>query len=237
MQPSKSPFIKERVSYDQATILFLPNGEVQQADLYFYINGRPYDIASDVPSDAFNQYFSGGFTGLVMNEIRNNRSMAYTAYGRDITPELPGKDCYFIGYVGTQSDKVADAISVYMDLLTDMPADSTNFDALRVSLKQASLTAKPTMRRKAGTFEYWQRLGYKEDPAKVNAAALDALAFNDVEKFYEENIKGKPITIILMGDPKKIDLKAIQAKTGCKVTKLTPAKLFNSTQELYDAVM
>ena len=237
MQSSKSPFVKDRQTYDKPTILFLPNSNVQQADLYFYIQGKPYDIASDVASDAFNQYMSGGFTGIVMNEIRVKRSMAYTAYGVNATPILPGKDCYFYGYVGTQSDKVADAIDVYMDILTNMPADSTNIDALRAALKQAAQTAKPSMRQKATTFEYWQRLGYKDDPSKVNAAAIDALQFNDIERFYEENIKGKPITIILMGDPKKIDLKAIQTKCGCKVTKLSPAKLFNSVDELYDAVM
>ncbi|MBR6035049.1 MAG: insulinase family protein [Paludibacteraceae bacterium] len=237
MKPSNSPFVKERVSYDKPTILFLPNSNVQQADLYFYINGRPYDIASDVQSDAFNQYMSGGFTGLIMYEIREKRSMAYTAYGVDATPILPGKDCYFYGYVGTQSDKVADAISVYMDILRDMPKDSTNIEALRAAVKQSNQTAKPLMRNKAATFEAWQRLGYNDDPAKVNAAALDALSFSDIEKFYDENIKGKPVTIILMGDPKKIDTKAIEAKVGCKVTKVTTGKLFNGTQELFDAVM
>ena len=237
MKPSKSPYIQDRQTYDKPTVLFLPNGNVQQADLYFYINGRPYEITSDVASDAFNQYMSGGFTGVIMNEIRVKRSMAYTAYGVDATPSLPGKECYFIGYVGTQSDKVVDAISVYMDILNDMPADSTNIASLKAALKQAAQTAKPSMRSKAATFEYWQLLGYTDDPAKVNAEAIDALTFNDIEKFYEQNIKGKPVTIVLMGDPKKIDLKAIQEKVGCKVTKLSPAKLFNSVDELYDAVM
>jgi len=237
MKPSKSPFIKDRQSYDKPTVLFLPNSNVQQADLYFYINGRPYDIASDVQSDAFNQYMSGGFTGVIMNEIRVKRSMAYSAYGVNATPALQGKDCYFYGYVGTQSDKVVDAINVYLDILNDMPKDSTQLVALKAALKQASQTAKPSMRNKAATFEAWQRVGYQDDPAKVNADAIDNLTFNDIEKFYEENIKGKPITIILMGDPKKIDLKAIQEKAGCKVTKLSPAKLFNSIDELYDAVM
>ena len=236
MRASKSPFIQDRVTYDKPTVLFLPNSNVQQADIYFYINGRPYDIASDVQSDAFNHYMSGGFTGLIMYEIREKRSMAYTAYGVDATPSLPGKDCYFYGYIGTQSDKVVDAISTYMDILTDMPKDSTNLEALRASLKQAGQTAKPSMRGMASTYEYWQRLGYKEDPAKVNAKAVNDLTFNDIEKFYEDNIKGKPVTIILMGDPKKINLKEIEAKVGCKVTKLSTAKLFNDVQEVIDAV-
>ncbi len=237
MRPSNSPFVQDRQSYDKPTVLFLPNSNVQQADIYFYINGRPYDIASDVQSDAFNQYMSGGFTGLIMYEIREKRSMAYTAYGVDATPQLPGKECYFYGYIGTQSDKVVDAISAYMDIINDMPKDSTNLVALKAALKQAGQTAKPSMRGKASTFEYWQRLGYKDDPAKVNAAAIDNLTFEDIEKFYEANIKGKPVTVILMGDPKKINLKEIEAKMGCKVTKLSPAKIFNSVDELYDAIM
>jgi predicted Zn-dependent peptidase len=237
MKPSNSPFVQDRQSYDKPTVLFLPNSNVQQADIYFYINGRPYDIASDVQSDAFNQYMSGGFTGLIMYEIREKRSMAYTAYGVDRTAQLPGKDCFFYGYIGTQSDKVVDAISTYMDILTDMPKDSTNLVALKAALKQAGQTAKPSMRGKAQTFEYWKLLGYKDDPAKINADAIDNLTFAEIEKFYEDNIKGKPVTVILMGDPKKIDLKAIQTKLGCKVTKVSTTKLFNDTQELMDAVM
>ena len=125
-----------------------------------------------------------------------------------------------------------------MDILTNMPEDKENIDALKAMLKQGAQTAKPSMRRKAATFEYWQRLGYKEDPAKVNADKIDALTFEEIKSFYTDNIKGKPVTIILMGDPKKIDLKAIQQKVGCKVTKISPAKLFNSSeQELYDAIM
>ena len=232
MQPSNSPVVKERKSYDKPTILFLPNTNVQQADLYFYINGKPYDIAEDVVNDAFNQYFSGGFTGLVMNEIRVKRSMAYTAYGVVSTPILQGKNTHFIGYVGTQSDKVADAVNVYMDLLNDMPNDPTKMDAIRASLKQAQQTAKPSMRSKAYTYEYWTRLGYTDDPARVNGPKVDNLTYNDIETFYKENIQGKPVTIILMGDPKKIDLKSIEAKLGCKVTKLSPSKLFKSLNDL-----
>ena len=237
MRPSNSPFIQEKKTYEKPTVFFLPNSDVQQADLYFYINGQPYDIASDVYSDAFNQYFSGGFSGIVLNEIRTKRSMAYTAYGVNQTPSLAGKNTNFIGYVGTQSDKVVDAINVYMDLLTTMPADTTRMEAIRAALKQAAQTAKPSMRGKASTFEAWKRLGYNDDPAKINAEKIDNLTYKQIETFYKENIQGKPITIILMGDPKKIDLKAIQTKMGCKVTKLSPARLFNSVDELYDAIM
>ena len=237
MKPAKPMYVRDMQKYDKPTVLFLPNSNAQQADIYLYINGSPYDITSDVASSAFNQYMSGGFSSVVKYEIRERRSMAYSTVGYYEKPSLPGKDCFFFGYVGTQSDKVTDAIDVYMDILTDMPKDTQKIVTIQSMLKQINRSSKPSMRGKAATYEYWQRIGYNEDPAKVNAAAIEALTFDDIEKFYQENIKGKPITIILTGDPKKIDMKAIEKKCGCKVTKISNAKIFKSTQELYDAVM
>ena len=225
MVPSNSPVVKDMKKYEKNTILFLPNSNVQQADLYFFINGRPYDIKSDVVSEAFNQYLSGGFSGVIMNEIRTKRSMAYTAYGVDATPILQGKDCYFIGYVGTQSDKVVDAVKVYMDILRNMPIDSTAIDNIKIALRQSAQTSKPSMRGKAGTFAYWQQLGYQDDPARVNAEAINNLTFAQIEEFYKQNVQGKPVTIILMGDP-KIKIKEIEAVLGCKVKKLSATSLF-----------
>ena len=226
MQASESPIVRDREVYNENTILFLPNSNVQQASLYFYINGKPYSLDDDVQRDAFDQYFSGGFSGLVLNEIRTKRSMAYSAYGYNATPARTGKDCYFLGYVGTQSDKVVDAVGVYLDLLTNMPKDSANLESIKAALKAAAQSAKPSMRGKGRVFNSWQRIGYTDDPARLHAQELENLSFNDIEKFYEANIKGQPITIVLMGDPKKIDLKALQAKLGCKVTKVSPQKLF-----------
>ena len=52
-----------------------------------------YDKKDDAIRDAFNQYFSGGFNGLVMTEIREKRSMAYSAGAYIGTPALPGNPC------------------------------------------------------------------------------------------------------------------------------------------------
>jgi predicted Zn-dependent peptidase len=228
MVDTKSPFFRERKTYDKTNVMFLADSKVQQAKVYFYVNSNPYDIKEDVGYDAFNQYFSGGFSGLVMNEIREKRSMAYTAYGYVSTPSIAGKDSYLFGYVGTQGDKVADAIDVFMGLLTDMPAPENaeeRMENIRTYLHQSALTAKPGMRAKSQVFEQWKKLGYTDDPAKVNMTTIDNLTYEDIKAFYEANIKGKPVTIVVIGDPKTIDQKAIQAKWG-KITKMSPNKLF-----------
>lgn len=225
MQEAKPYFVEQRQKYDKPTILFLP-GKVQQADIYFYFDGIPYELSQDVITDAFNQYMSGGFTGVIMNEIRVKRSMAYTAYGYYATAPLPGLHDYYFGYIGTQNDKVVDAINVYMNVLDSLQVDATNIEGLRTALRQAAQTAKPSMRSKAGYYDNLARMGYTDDPSRVNKNAIDNLTAEQIQKFYEDNVKGKPMTIVLMGDPKKIDLKAIETRVGTKAKKLSPSKLF-----------
>lgn len=78
-KPSTSPQDKPMVSVTENTIYFLPNTDAEQAQIYFYLPMAKYDKKDDAIRDAFNQYFSGGFNGLVMTEIREKRSMAYSA--------------------------------------------------------------------------------------------------------------------------------------------------------------
>ncbi|MFC0877367.1 M16 family metallopeptidase [Saccharicrinis sp. FJH2] len=223
---SESPVVEDRVKYDEQTIYLLPNSDVQQAKIYFYIDGFDYSIADEVEIEAFNQYFSGGFNGLVMNEIRENNSMAYTAVGYVSTPPVENKNTYFIGYVGTQPDKVADAVDLYMSLLEDMPLHPERIDNIKTYLKQSALTTKPTFRLKSQRFADWEKLGYKDDPAKVNMEKINGLTFEQIQNFYEQKIKGKPVTIVIMGDRKLIDTKKIEQNHG-KIKRLSSKKLFS----------
>jgi zinc protease len=226
VKKSNSPIVRERITYTKPTIYFLPNADAQQAKIYFYINGSEYNPENKVLYDAFSQYFSGGFSGLVMNEIRENNSMAYTAYGANVIPPIPNKKAYFIGFVGTQGDKAADAIDLYMKLLTNMPLYPERIENIKTYLRQSALTDKPSFRAKSQVFNKWKMLGYTADPAKINMPKIDNLTFDQIATFYNNEIKGKSVSIIITGDPKTVDIKKIQANQG-KVTRLNSGNLFN----------
>ena len=225
VQPSTSPEIREKKTYDKTQVYFLANSNVQQATIYFYFNGKPYDKDQNVLFQAFNQYFSGGFTGIVLDEIREKRSMAYTASGNMSRGALPGKNASFMGYIGTQSDKVVDAIDVFMSLLDSMPEYPERIESVKAALLQYAQISKPGFRSKSETYDAWREMGYEIDPSKYNQEAINNLTFEQIMQFYEENIKGQPVSIIIMGDPKLIDQKALQAKYG-KIVKVNKTKLF-----------
>lgn len=223
--PSTSPEIRQKKTYDKTQVYFLANSNVQQSTIYFYFNGKPYDKDQSVLFQAFNQYFSGGFTGIVLDEIREKRSMAYTASGSIVRGPLPGKESYFMGYIGTQSDKAVDAINVFMSLLDSMPEYPERIESVKAALRQNAQTAKPSFRSKSEVYDSWREMGYTMDPAKYNQEAINNLTFEQIKQFYETYIKGQPVSIIVMGDPKLIDQKALQAKYG-KIVKVSKSRLF-----------
>ena len=225
VRPSTSPEIIDKKTYDNTQVYFLANSNVQQATIYFYFNGKPYDKEQSVLFQAFNHYFSGGFTGIVLDEIREKRSMAYTATGNVVRGPLPGKESYFMGYIGTQSDKAVDAINVFMSLLDSMPEYPDRIESVKATLRQNAQVSKPSFRSKTEAYDSWREMGYEVDPAKYNQDAINNLTFEQIKQFYEENIKGQPVSIIVMGDPKLIDQKALQAKYG-KIVKVSKTKLF-----------
>ena len=225
-RPSQSPIERPIVPITESKIYFLPDASMQQAKVYLLIDGEPYAVKDAVSYMAFNEYFGGGFSGLVMNEIREKRSMAYNAYGHFSRPAKQGRMTRFTGYVGTQSDKVVDAVAVYMSLLDSMPLYPETIENIRTVLRQSVLSNKPTFRNKSQQLTANMLLGYKVDPAMLQVRDIQRLTFDQIVSFYEQRVKGKPVAILIMGDPKQIDQKVLKAKYG-KITKLSKSQLFS----------
>ena len=212
-KPTDSPQVKPIAPVTENTVYFLPNSDAEQAQIYFFMPTANYDKKDDVLRDAFYQYFSGDFNGVVT------------------TPALPGYPTTFIGQIGTQNDKANEALALYMDLLRNMPENPDRMDNIKSYLRQEALTTHPDFRDKAQYFEQYKRVGYTQDPAIENVPKIDALTFDDIMKYYKENIKDKPIAIGIMGNPKDINVDELK-KFG-KVIKLSEKKLFNSKDALF----
>lgn len=223
---TRSPSVKDRAAYQENTIYFIPDNDALQSKIHFFVEGNPYKTEEDIDYKAFNKYFGSGFGGLVLQEIREYRSMAYTADAAVITPPVKDKNTYFQGFIGTQADKTVDAVQVFLDLVNNMPPYEDRMTNIKDYLRESIQTAQPGFRYKSQVYEAWKRLGFTEDPAIAQHAQLEKITFEDVLNFYTQHIKNRPIAIGIIGDPKRIDLKALE-KYG-KVVKLSKSKLFSS---------
>ncbi len=100
---------------------------------------------------------------IIFQEIREFRSLAYTARGYFVNrPDVDMKG-YFYGYIGTQVDKTMDAISTYIDIFKNMPKKENRLSSIRSGLTQSINTRKPAWRSQASYVRNLMKQGYEED--------------------------------------------------------------------------
>ena len=219
-----SPIDKLAQKYTENTVLFVNKKKARQSKVFLFINGAPFSVENAVPIQAFNDYFGGGFSGLILQEIREYRSLAYSAGGNFRTPRNAGNPTDFIGYVGTQADKTLTAMETFNGLIRDMPAKTERMDMIRNHLQLSALTKRPSFRGLARTVESWKKQGYETDPMVTNMPAYKNITWDTVETYYKENMKDKPLVYMIVGDKRNIDFKEL-SKYG-KVVEIKEKALF-----------
>jgi predicted Zn-dependent peptidase len=174
-----------------------------------------------VPSiEMFNEYFAGGMSGIVFQEIREARALAYSV-GAGYYPGTRKNDenMMFAG-MGTQADKTPEAIEAILSLWDDIPESADRFQAAHRAKLNDYKTAKLGFREVVGEVRSWEQLGVPVDPRKARYESVQQMTLSDVLRFHKEHISGKPKLISILGDSTKMDMGKLRALGTVK--SLTP---------------
>lgn len=222
--PKKGTIVRESKKYYDNQIFLVNKKGAMQSQINFNIEGDMLDLSKVPVIDAFNQYFGNDMSSLVFQEIREFRSLAYSAYGRYNVATLKGKNNRFNAYIGCQADKTEEALNAMMNLIRNMPEKPERMEGIKSSLVQSAQTARPEFRNVISYVERWYDKGYTENPFKSKIPAYKNLEFKDLVNFYQEQIKNKPVVITIVSDKKKMNLKSLE-KFG-KIQELKEKDLF-----------
>lgn len=176
----------------------------------------------------WGNYFGGGMQSVTFQEIREFRSLAYSAHGTTLLPDLrqQGDDpCGYVTLVGTQSDKAMQTIRVLDSLFSDMPLRKNNVVAARQSIINSINNSYPSFRSIGESVASLRLRGYVHDPNKDVFAALSGLGIKEVDSFYAEHIKRRPHAIIIVGNKKLLNMDEL-AKMG-RVVELKKSDIFH----------
>ncbi|WP_340152852.1 insulinase family protein [uncultured Marivirga sp.] len=178
-----------------------------QSYVYYIVNGEPLNYEEDYKKEAFNSYYTNSLSGLLFQEVREFRSLAYSTGGNYIDPIYePEKRGRLVLFTGSQSDKTTDAVSVVLGLINDMPTYESRLSSIKDGLILTSSSSRPDFRLLSRTAESFIKTGYLQDPNEINFEQYSKLEFDDIVSFYEKNIKNKPVTVTIYGDASKFDL-------------------------------
>ena len=163
----------------------------------------------------WGEYFGGGMSSVLFQEVREFRSMAYASQGVAMTPTLARSTSpsAYLALVATQADKSMQAVSLLDSLVNDMPVNVENLSVARQSVLNDINNSYPTFRGKPVVISLSERMGYTDDQNTPMVEQLPSLTQADIEAFYRQHIKGQPYQLMIVGNLKKLDLKAL-AKYG-----------------------
>lgn len=200
-----SPIIYKRQEHQKNTIYLLDDKNLIQSQIYIIKEGAPNDDEQRAIAQAFNEYFGGGMNALVFQEIREFRSLAYTARANYYTSFYKDRPGYLDGYLSTQSDKTIEAIEAMVNLMTKMPEKPDRMETIRASLIQGINANYPSFRNIASVVANLRRQGYDDDPNRNYIDIWKKLTFNQIVGFFNENLAEKPLVIVIAGDAKRFD--------------------------------
>jgi predicted Zn-dependent peptidase len=199
--------------------------DAKQARLYTYSDGEPFDL-NELPNiNMYNQYFGGSMNAIVFQEMREKRSLAYTARSVYVSADKAKKNNYNMSYIATQNDKVIDAFEAFNELFNDMPQSEVAFTLA----KEATLQAIESNRtQKTAIFNAWRTAQSMKIDYDINKVLYDAyknFTLDDVVNFNQKYIKEKKKIYMISAKEIDMNFEELEAKFG-PVKKLTLEDIF-----------
>lgn len=194
--------------------------DMKQAEIVMLNQGEKYNAAKVPLINLYNAYFGNGMSGVVFQDLRESKALAYSVYSRYVTPNKPEKEFFNISYIGSQVDKLQEAMKGMTDLLTEMPRANAGFTSAKDNLLQGIRSERIT---KSGVlFNYLeaQKFGFNTDVRKDIYEKVSKYTYDDVLQFQREHIKGKKTTVCVIGKKENLDFKVLEKYGTVKVLTL-----------------
>ncbi|MFL5753098.1 MAG: M16 family metallopeptidase [Bacteroidia bacterium] len=204
--------------------VYVVDYDMKQAEIIMLAKGAGYDPSRLPEISLYNEYFGGGMSSVVFQELRESRALAYSVNSRYREPGKKEKSYYLSSYIGSQADKLPEAMKGMSELLNDMPKSEIMFNSAKESILSSLRTDRITRSNILFTYERAQKMGLTYDVRKDLFSKIPSMNFEDIKKFQDNNVKNKPTTVLVLGKKENLDMKTLE-KYG-KVQFLTLKEVF-----------
>lgn len=189
--------------------VFFTNYDMVQTEMSKVGKGNNVNLKNLGKINVFNEYFGRGLSSIVFQEIRESKSLAYSAYvSYASNGELNHPD-YVTTYIGTQANKLPQAVNAMDELMANLPQVPAQFEnAKNAALKQI---ASGRINRTNIFFNQMnlKKLGIDYDLRKDMYAEIEKLTLADVTNFYNNEIKPMKYNTAIIGKKENLDMSAI----------------------------
>ncbi|MBK6417614.1 MAG: insulinase family protein [Ignavibacteria bacterium] len=194
--------------------------DMVQAEVYMYGRSLPrYDTTISALAQLFGSYFDGGMGTIVFQTLRESKALAYSTGSYLQRPADTTQPYVMTGYIGTQADKLIEAIDGLQELLHTLPEVPSSLENARSSVKQSIASDRIVRNEILWNYITARYYGYKTDQRRGTYTSIDSFTMDDLQAFYNKSVKDRCKVIAILADTSKIDMKALEKYGPVRVVK------------------
>ena len=178
--------------------------------IQYHNENQKWNPEDEAKVQVFNEYFGGGMNGVVFQELRESRGLAYSAFADFSTPVRKADSNYAYTYIISQNDKMMDCIKVFSNILDTLPQSAAAFELAKQATMKRIASQRITKTGIIYSYLSAKQRGIDYDIRRKVYAALPSLKLEDIVKFEHDNMAKKPWRYLILGDEKNLDIKSLE---------------------------
>ncbi|MDE6498104.1 MAG: insulinase family protein, partial [Muribaculaceae bacterium] len=220
--PTENPY---PLQLTPETIVLVAPYDAKQLYMRMVSNRGEKFNPADMPTVAlYNEYFGGGMNSIVFQEMRESRSLAYSAGAFMSSPSRLDDPYIYATMIATQNDKMANAIEAFDDIINNMPRSESAFQLAKQGLDSRLRTERTIKDNIAWAYINARDLGLDTDRRRTIFENVPALTLDDIEAYQKANVADRTYVYAILGDIADLDMAALE-KLG-RVVILTTEDIF-----------
>ena len=220
--PPSYEFFVQRQPKD--TEIYFFDKEMAQAYVRLDFGDEIYDETKRPAISLYNEYFDGGMSGVVFQEMREARALAYASYARYATGSRVGEQNQMLAIVLCQADKTPEALKTFINLIDNLPISEERFAIAKEAIINHYKTAKVGFREVIAAVRTWEYQGLEVDPRVKRYQQILQSDIGLLQDFHQSNITNRKKLVSIVGKKSEIDMEAL-AKYG-KITEFSLDQFF-----------
>ena len=202
------PFVEQQATKNEVVIAPFDAKNIYMR--MYHNEGRTWNSDEAAVQEVFNEYYGGGMNGIVFQEMREARGLAYNAWANYYRPSQKDHKEYYLTHIITQNDKMVDCISHFHEILNEMPASETAFQIAKDACIKRLASARTTKIGVINAYLTAQKLGLNISTNELIYKNLDKVQLKDIVNFEKQNMANKAYRYIILGDEKELDVNYLE---------------------------
>ncbi len=190
--------------------VYVVDYDMTQAEILMLSRDRKYDPDTIPLITLFNEYYGGGMSSVVFQELREAKALAYSVFSIYRIPKKRTDHHYVFSYIGTQADKLPEALSGLGALLENLPESPALFKTAKEGIQRKIRTDRITRSKILFSREEAHKLGITHDIRKDIYKQTARFNLDDIAAFHKQRFADRKYSIMVLGKLEDLDMQTLE---------------------------